>query len=147
MIENPDHPLLLEDSMAKTKNTPRDKVEAAAEQPKQPSHTDKIKSQVLAKIGKLSRLDRVEISHHHSGKYRVNIWQQTEPDKNIAITTGLRIGLSYYLTVSDTGEIIQSNPPTDQSGFSSLNLAGQSCSTSEARRHLCGKTIWVRNFA
>ena len=43
----------------------------------------------LAKIGKPPRLDRVEVSRHHNGKYRVNIWQQTEPDKNIAITTGL----------------------------------------------------------
>ena len=102
--------------MAKTKNTPTNKDEAAVEQPKQPNHTDKIKSQVLAKIGKLPRLDRVEISRHHNGKYRVNIWQQTEPDKNIAITTGLRIGLSYYLTVSDKGEIIHSNPPMTKVG-------------------------------
>jgi hypothetical protein len=100
-----------EESMAKAQNTPTNKVEATAEQPKQPSHTDKIKSQVLAKIGNLPRFDHVAISPLHNGKYRVNIWQQTEPDKNIAITTGLRIGLSYYLTVSDTGEIIHSNPP------------------------------------
>jgi hypothetical protein len=97
--------------MAKTKNTPTIKDEAATELPQQPSHADKIKSQVMAKIGRLPRLDHLEISHHHNGKYRVNVWQQTEPDKNIAITTGLRIGLSYYLTVSETGEIIHSNPP------------------------------------
>jgi hypothetical protein len=102
--------------MTKPSNTPTNKDEAAAEQPQQPSHTDKIKSQVLAKIGKLPRLDHVEISHHHNGKYRVNVWQQTEPDKNIAIMTGLRIGLSYYLTVSDTGEIIHSNPPMTKLG-------------------------------
>jgi hypothetical protein len=101
--------------MTKT-NTPTNKDDAATEQPTQPSHTDKIKSQVLAKIGKLPRLDRVEISRHFNGKYRVNIWQKTEPDKNIIITTGLRIGLSYYLTVSDTGEIIQSNPPMTKVG-------------------------------
>jgi hypothetical protein len=76
-----------------------------------PSHTEKIKSQVLAKIGKPSRLDRVEVSRHHGGKYRVNIWEQPEPDKNIAVSIGARIRSSYYLTVSDTGEIIDSNPP------------------------------------
>jgi hypothetical protein len=101
--------------MAKTKNTGTDKVEAPAEPPK-PNHTDKIKNQVLAKIGKLPRFDHVAISPLHNGKYRVNIWQQTEPDASIAITTGVRIGLSYYLTVSDTGEIIHSDPPMTKAG-------------------------------
>ncbi|MGA2622116.1 MAG: hypothetical protein ABSF26_31380 [Thermoguttaceae bacterium] len=72
-----------------------------------PNHTAKIKSQVLARIGKPPRLDRVEVSRHHGSKYRVNIWQQPEPNRNLV---GPRIGLSYYLTVSDTGEIIDSNP-------------------------------------
>ncbi len=76
-----------------------------------PNHAGRIKSQVLAKIGKPSRLDRVEVSRHHNGKYRVNIWEQAEPNKNIAVTIGSRIASSYYLTVSDTGEIIHSNPP------------------------------------
>jgi hypothetical protein len=76
-----------------------------------PKHTAKIKSQVLAKIGKPPRLDHVEVSRHHNGRYRVNIWEQPEPEKHIAVTIGPRIGLSYYLTVSDTGEIIRSNPP------------------------------------
>jgi hypothetical protein len=105
--------------MAKVKNIPTNKDEAAAtavEQPTPPSHTEKIKSQVLAKVGALPRLERVEVSRHHSGRYRVNIWQQREPDKSIAITTGPRIGLSYYLTVSDTGEIIHSNPPMTKLG-------------------------------
>ena len=53
----------------------------------------------------------MEVSRHHNGNYRVNIWEQPEPNKNIAITIGPRIGSSYYLTVSDTGEIIHSNPP------------------------------------
>ena len=101
--------------MTKAQNTPTNK-EAWAEQPRQPSHTDKIKSQVLAKIGDLPRFDHVAISPLHNGRYRVNIWQQTEPDKNIAIMTGLRIGLSYYLTVSNTGEIIHSNPPMTKVG-------------------------------
>ena len=50
-----------------------------------PNHAGRIKSQVLAKIGKPSRLDRVEVSRHHNGKYRVNIWEQPEPNKNIAV--------------------------------------------------------------
>jgi hypothetical protein len=75
------------------------------------SHADKIKSQVLAKIGRPPRLDRVEVSRHHSGNYRVNVWQQPEPNKNMAITVSARIRSSYYLKVSDTGEIVDSNPP------------------------------------
>ena len=75
------------------------------------NHTERIKLQVLAKIGKPPRLHRVEVSRHHSGNYRVNIWQQPEPDKTLAVTTAPCIGLSYYVIVSDSGEIIDSNPP------------------------------------
>ena len=74
-------------------------------------HTERIKSQVLAKIGKPLRLDRVEVSRHQSGNYRVNIWEQPEPNKNFAVTFGPRIRSSYYLKVSGTGEIIDSIPP------------------------------------
>ncbi len=81
-----------------------------------PNLTEQIKSQVLAKIGKPPRLDRVEVSQHHGRKYRVNIWQQPESDKTIALTIAPRIGLSYYLTVSDTGEILDSNPPLAKLG-------------------------------
>jgi hypothetical protein len=81
-----------------------------------PNHLEKIKSQVLAKIGKPPRLDRVEVSRHHNGHYRVNIWEQPEPNKNFAITFAPRIGRSCYLTVWDTGEIIDSDPPMTQSG-------------------------------
>jgi len=81
------------------------------EQPKQPDHTMLIKSQVLAKIGKPLRLDRVEVCKQHNGNYRVNIWEQPEPIKNIAVTVSARIRSSYYLKVSDAGEIIASNPP------------------------------------
>jgi hypothetical protein len=92
-----------------------EKIEKAAPKKEEPivamDHTEKIKSQVLAKIGKPPRLDRVEVSKHHGGKYRVNIWQQREADKSISVTSGARIALSYYLTVSDTGDIIDSNPP------------------------------------
>jgi ABC-type Zn2+ transport system substrate-binding protein/surface adhesin len=66
---------------------------------------------VLAKIGRPPRLDHVEVSRHHHGNYRVNIWEQPEANKNIAVTSSIRIRSSYYLTVSDTGEIIDSNPP------------------------------------
>ena len=100
--------------MKNTKNTSPNKDETAAG----PNHTERIKSEVLAKIGKPPRLDRLEISRHHNGKYRVNIWERTEPDKSIAITSGAHIGLSYYLTVSDTGEILNSNPPMTKLGSS-----------------------------
>jgi hypothetical protein len=104
--------------MEKVKNTPTNKDEpAAAAQPK-PNHTEKIKAQVLARIGKPPRLHRVEVCKHHNGKYRVNIWEQREPDKNLAVTVSARIGWSYYLTVSETGEIIDSNPPMTKLGSS-----------------------------
>jgi hypothetical protein len=102
--------------MPKAKNTPTNKDAANAVDQPEPNYREKIKSQVLAKIGKPPRLDRVEVSRHHNGKYRVNIWQQPEPDKNIAVTIGPRIGPSYYLTVSDTGEIIRSDPPLTKLG-------------------------------
>jgi hypothetical protein len=92
-----------------------EKVEKAATKKEEPvaapNHTERIKSQVLAKTGKPFRLDRVEVSRHHNGKYRVNIWEQPEPNKTLAVTTGPRIRSSYYLTVSDMGEILDSNPP------------------------------------
>ena len=90
--------------------TNKDEV-AAIRQPKEANHTERIKSQVLGKIGRPPRLDRVEVSRHHGSKYRVNVWQQPEPERNLAVTIAPRIGLSYYLTVSDTGEIIDSDPP------------------------------------
>ena len=93
--------------MEQAKNTSPKKEEPVAVS----NHTEQIKSQVLAKIGKPPRLDRVEVSYHHNGNYRVNIWQQPEPNKNFAVTFAPRIGPSYYLKVSDTGEIIDSKPP------------------------------------
>ncbi|MBN2293598.1 MAG: hypothetical protein JXM70_14305 [Pirellulales bacterium] len=98
--------------MEKVKENPTNQDETTSV--KQPAEADLeawIKSQVLAKIGKPLRLDRVEVSLHHGNKYRVNIWQQSEPDRNLALTITPRIGPSYYLTVSGTGEIIDSNPP------------------------------------
>jgi|SRR5208282_1474760 hypothetical protein len=102
--------------MEKAKKTlPNQDEPATVEQPK-PNHTERIKAQVLAKIGKLPRLDRVEVSKHHNGNYRVNIWEQPEPDKTISVTTSSRIRSSYYLKVSETGEIIDSNPPLAKLG-------------------------------
>lgn len=98
--------------MEKAEKSPTNQGEsAAAEQRKPADHTEKIRSQVLAKIGMPPRLDRVEVCRHHRGNYRVNIWQQFELNKNIAVTPGSRIGPSYYLTVSETGEILHSEPP------------------------------------
>ena len=95
-----------------------EKVEKAAPKKEEPlavaNHTERIKSQVLAKTGRPPRLDRVEVSRHHNGNYRVNIWEQPEPQKTIAITIGAHILSSYYLKVSDTGEIIHSIPPLDK---------------------------------
>jgi len=88
----------------------KEKKPAPVEQP-EPNHTEKIKSQVLARIGKPPRLHSVEVCKHHNGTYRVNIWEQPEPIKNILVTLGARIRSSYYLKVSDAGEIINSNPP------------------------------------
>ena len=105
------------------KKTTMDKNETPpVEPPPVPNHTEKIKSQVLAKIGRPPRLSHVEVSRHHGGNYRVNIWEQAETDKNIAVTSGIRIRSSYYLKVSDTGEILQSNPPLDNSCDSARRL-------------------------
>jgi hypothetical protein len=91
------------------------KAAAQSEEPVAvPNHTEKIKSQVLAKIGRPPRLDRVQVSQHHGGHYRVNIWQQPEPDQKLAVTLSPRIGPSYYLTVSETGEIMDSDPPLNK---------------------------------
>jgi hypothetical protein len=100
-----------------------EKVEKTAPKKEEPvavsSHMDKIKSQVLAKIGRVARLDRVEGSKHHNGNYRVNIWEQPEPKKDMVVTIAARIRSSYYLKVSDTGEVIASNPPLAKLCFSS----------------------------
>ena len=74
-------------------------------------HTEKIRSQVLEKVGKPPRLHRVEVCRQHNGNYRVNIWEQLEPTRDSALSMGVHIRSSYYLKVSDTGEIIRSNPP------------------------------------
>ena len=103
--------------MKKVKNAPTNKDQAApVERREKPDHRASIKAQVLAKIGTPSRLRRVEVCRQHNGNYRVNIWEQPEPKADIAATPGSRIGPSYYLKVSDAGEIIDSNPPLAKLG-------------------------------
>jgi hypothetical protein len=97
--------------MKKVKKAPTNEDQTVTAEPAKPNHTEKIKSQVLAKIGRPPRLDRVEVSRHNNGKYRVNIWQLPEADNGLSVTIAPRIGPSYYLTVSESGEIINSNPP------------------------------------
>lgn len=98
-----------------------DKVDKAAPKTEEPvalpDHTEKIKSQVLAKIGRPPRLHRVEVSRHRNSNYRVNIWEQSEPTEDFA-APGVHIRSSYYLKVSDKGEIIHSNPPLTKHGSS-----------------------------
>ncbi len=74
-------------------------------------HTEKIQSQVLEKIGSPPRLHRLEVCQHHNGNYRVNIWEKLEPLGDFALSMRVHIRSSYYLKVSDSGEIITSNPP------------------------------------
>ena len=104
--------------MEKIKNTPTNKDKPAMVEQPEPNHTKTIKSQVLAKIGKPPRLHRVEVCKQHNGNYRVNIWEEPEPIKNLAVTVSARIRSSYYLKVSDAGEIIDSNPPMTKLGSS-----------------------------
>ena len=100
--------------MAKVKQAAPKKDEPVAAS----NHTEKIKSQVLEKVGRPPRLDRVEVCRHHDGNYRVNIWEQLEPMGDSALSMRVHIRSSYYLKVSDTGEIIRSNPPLTKLGFS-----------------------------
>ena len=108
------HLLVTEEIMAKVDQAAPKKDEPVAV----PNHTEKIKSQVLEKVGRPPRLHRVEVCRHHDGNYRVNIWEQLEPMGDFALSMGVHIRSSYYLKVSDTGEIIRSNPPLTKLGFS-----------------------------
>ena len=93
--------------MAKVDQPTPQKDEPVAES----DHTEKIKSQILAKTGRPPRLHHVEVCRHHNGNYRVNIWEKLEPTGDSAFSTPVHIGSSYYLKVSDSGEIIRCNPP------------------------------------
>ena len=75
------------------------------------NHTAKITSQVLEKVGRPPRFHRVEVCRHHGGNYRVNIWEHLEQIGDSTFSMPVHIRSSYYLKVSDTGEIIRSNPP------------------------------------
>lgn len=77
----------------------------------QSDHTQKIETQILEKVGRPPRLHRVEVCRHHNGNYRVNLWEQLEPTGDFALGAPVHILSSYYLKVSDTGEILHSNPP------------------------------------
>ena len=79
-------------------------------------YTEKIKSQVLDKIGRPPRLHRVEVCRHHNGNYRVNIWEKLDPLGDFALSQRVHILSSYYLKVSDSGEIMKSNPPLTKLG-------------------------------
>ncbi len=56
-----------------------------------PNHTEKIKSQVLEKVGRPPRLHRVEVCRQHDGNYRVNIWEQLEPVGDSVLSMGVHI--------------------------------------------------------
>ncbi len=73
--------------MAKADKAVPKKEEPVAEQ----DYTQKIKSQVLAKIGKPPRLHRVEVSRHHNSNYRVNIWERPDPTEDFAVSIGVHI--------------------------------------------------------
>ena len=93
--------------MAKDDQAARKKDEPVAVS----NHTEKIKSQVLEKVGKPPRLHRVEVCRHHDGNYRVNIWEKLEQVGDYTFSMAVQVRSSYYLKVSDTGEIVCSNPP------------------------------------
>jgi len=77
----------------------------------------RVKAQILEKTGLPPRLHRVEVCQHHNGNYRVNIWEKLDPTGDTAFSTAVHIGASYYLKVSESGEIMHSNPPLIQRRF------------------------------
>ncbi|QDT08180.1 hypothetical protein [Planctomycetes bacterium K23_9] len=97
------------------------KVDQAAAQKSAPvaesDHTEKIKSQILEKAGRPPSLHHVEVCRHHNGNYRVNVWEKLKPTGDSAFSTEVHIGASYYLKVSDSGEIMACNPPLTQRRF------------------------------
>ncbi len=83
------------------------------------NRTQQIKIQVLEKVGLPPCLHRVEVCKQHNGNYRVNIWERHEPVGDSDLSDNVHIWSSYYLKVSDAGEIIRSNPPLTKLGLSS----------------------------
>lgn len=100
--------------MAKVDQEDSQKGESVAES----DHAQKIKMQILEKTGRPPRLHHVEVCQHHNGNYRVNVWEKREPTGDSAFSSAVHIGSSYYLKVSDSGEIVHSNPPLTQRRFS-----------------------------
>ena len=80
-------------------------------------HAQKIKTQILEQTGRPPRLDHIEVCQHHNGNYRVNVWEQREPLEDCALSAAFHIAASYYLKVSDSGEIVHSNPPLTKRRF------------------------------
>ena len=81
------------------------------DEPAESDHSQTIKSQVLDKVGKPPNMHQLEVCPLHNGNYRVNLWEKLEPVGDFAMSTRVHIQSSYYLKVSDSGEIIHSNPP------------------------------------
>ncbi len=98
------------------------KIDQTASQKNGPSsdqdHTERIKTQILELTGKPPRLHHVEVCRHHNDNYRVNVWEKLEPTGDSAYSTAVHIGSSYYLKISDSGEILHSNPPLTKRRFS-----------------------------
>jgi hypothetical protein len=80
-------------------------------------HTQTIKTQVLEQTGKPPQLHHVEVCAYHNSNYRVNVWEKVSPTGDSAYSTTVHIGASYYVKVSDSGEILNSNPPLTQRTF------------------------------
>ncbi|KAA1258839.1 hypothetical protein LF1_13630 [Rubripirellula obstinata] len=99
--------------MSKVDQEAPQKVETAA----QSDHTVTIKTQILEITGRPPRLHHVEVCQHHNGNYRVNVWENLAPTGDSEYSTTVHIGASYYLKVSDSGEILSSNPPLAQRRF------------------------------
>lgn len=93
------------------KKASKNEVETNEVETKEVDYSEKIKSQLFEKIGNPPRIHRIDVSQHHNRNYRVNIWQRPEPKKNDSPVTSPVIAWSYYLRLSDTGEIISSDPP------------------------------------
>ena len=100
--------------MAKVAQAVPERDEPVAE----PNHAEKIRSQVLEKVGRPARLYRVEVCQHHNGNYRVNTWENLDPTADSGICRNVHIWSSYYLKVSESGEILHSNPPLAKLGLS-----------------------------
>ncbi len=99
--------------MAKVEQEALQKGESTAEL----DRAQRIKYQILEKTGQPPRLHHVEVCQHHNGNYRVNVWEKRTSTGDNAFSTDVHISASYYLKVSDSGEIVHSNPPLTQRSF------------------------------